>query len=394
LTISHSSPAFFYSMGRWHLNRIASPDDSTTLVQFSPLKVLFDAYSFAVRRSGVQFAAVSLIEALSRRPEVELAVLLRHREDGADLPSSVHRFTESRRVPGSPLPWGLAPRALLEQFDVVHCVSVLPPFLRKPRGPKVVMTLHDVVALARPQFVDWRMRGFFRLALPQVLRKVDVVHTDSEFSRQEISHHLKIDQERIVVVPLALRWPVETGAGQKREKIVLAVGNLEPRKNIGRAIEAFAAVRAADPELRMLIVGKPSTGHGALTREWVGQGVEWLGYVDDERLRQLYRTATVLLFPSLHEGFGLPVIEAMSQGCPVICSNAASLPEVAGDAALYVDPLDVGSMANALKKLINDHATREQLTWKGRERAAEFSGETMTTAMLRVYSDPVARLAL
>jgi alpha-1,3-rhamnosyl/mannosyltransferase len=334
----------------------------------------------------VQFAALSLIEALSRRPEVELAVLLRRREDGADLPSNVHRFTESRRVPGSPLPWGLAPRALLEGFDIVHCVSVLPPFLRKPRRPKVVMTLHDVVALAHPQFVDWRMRAFFRFVLPHVLRKVDVVHTDSEFSRREIARYLRIDEERVAVVPLALRWPPESGADQKREKIVLAVGNLEPRKNIGRAIEAFTAVRATDPELRMLIVGKPSTGHGALAREWSGEGVEWLGYVDDERLRQLYRTATVLLFPSLHEGFGLPVIEAMSQGCPVICSNAASLPEVAGDAALYVDPRDVGSMANSLQRLISDHAAREQLSSTGREQAAKFSGERMTTAMLEVYS--------
>jgi alpha-1,3-rhamnosyl/mannosyltransferase len=349
------------------------------------VKVLFDAYSFAVRRSGVQFAAVSLVEALSRRPELELAVLLRHREDGADLPANVHRFTESRRVPGSPLPWGLAPPALLEQFDVVHCVSVLPPFLRKPRRPKVVMTLHDVVALAHPQFVDWRMRAFFRLVLPQVLRKVDVVHTDSNYSRQEISRYLKLGERRIAVVPLALRWPVEAREEQKREKIVLAVGNLEPRKNLGRAIEAFAAVRLAHSDLRMLIVGKPSTGHGALAQQWVGEGVEWLGYVDDERLRQLYRTATVLLFPSLHEGFGLPVIEAMSEGCPVICSDAAALPEVAGDAAMYVDPRDVSSIANALAKLIAEDATRAQLAIKGRQQAAEFSGKNMSTAMLKVY---------
>ena len=172
----------------------------------------------------------------------------------------------------------------------------------------------------------------------------------------------------------------------------LAVGNLQPRKNLLRAIEAYALARDQGAlEQQLVIVGKEQWKHEAL-RSLVEQyqlqdHVRFTGYVEDEDLPLLYRSADVFMYPSLYEGFGLPVLEAMACGTAVICSDRASLPEVAGDAGRYIDPEDVQSMSSAMMELGCDANLRQSLSLKGIEQAARFSWKETARQTLDVYRE-------
>jgi glycosyltransferase involved in cell wall biosynthesis len=353
------------------------------------VKVLVDLSVLGVRGSGLQHAAIAILEALGTQDDVEVSALSAHPLHSS-LPPGVRLVRHGYRVPVTPLPWTLARTARLDQFDVLHCSSVLPPFLRKPRTAKVVMTLHDVIALAYPQWVTPATRWFFRAVLPGMLRKVDRVVTDSEWSRSEIEKFLPGARSRVEIVSLALRWPVSETLSIGPQPYFLAVGNFEPRKNLSHVVEAFRMVRSLRPELRLIVVGKPSTGFSNQIGQLQKEGVELAGYVDDERLRSLYREAIALVFPSLYEGFGFPVLEAMSQGCPVICSGTTSLPEVGGGAVLFTDPGDPARTAELMQEVLITTQLREELALRGQARARLFTPQRMGAELMRVYRDVLA----
>jgi len=259
-------------------------------------------------------------------------------------------------------------------LDVLHCPTYYGPL--RSRAPLVV-TVHDLSVFRHPgAFPPWT-RTFVPRFVPHVLRAARQVIAVSEFTRDELVELLGVDERKIRVVPNAVEDVFTAEGPAAAGEYVLAVGTLEPRKNLPR-------IAAAVPgELR--IVG---------TRGWGGveppPNVVWLGEVDDEELARQYRGARCLVYASLYEGFGLPVAEAMACGCPVVTSNVSALPEVAGDAALLVDPGSVEAIAAGIAALWTDPDRRRELAARGRARARCFTWERAAQETVAVYEAVLA----
>lgn len=174
-----------------------------------------------------------------------------------------------------------------------------------------------------------------------------------------------------------------------RRPFFLAVGSLQPRKNLLRLIEAYADVRRAHPEIHLVIVGpggfRASRIRDAIVERGLSDSVQRLGYVNDQDLAAIYNAAVALVYPSVYEGFGLPVIEAMACGRPVVAANTSSLPEVAGDAGILVDPFDVSSLRNAMMRILDDPRAACELGERGLARAAQFSWRRSAQMAVAAY---------
>ena len=305
------------------------------------MKVAFDVSPLAQTGAGTARVVRGISRALEGRPELELLPV---GYDGHRRAATVVRDLAW-------YPFGIAHEA--RSADVLHCTTMRGPL--RTRLP-VVVTVHDCALLRHPDaFPPWH-RHTGRVALRHGVRSADAVVAVSAFTRDELVELLDVPEERIRVVPNGLE-PVFTPDGAAAAgDYVLAVGTLEPRKNLGSAVEA---AERANVELR--VVGAPGWG-----------GVEvpgWAGRVDDEELAALYRGARCLVFPSLYEGFGLPVIEAMACGTPVVSSRGGATEEVAGGAAVLVDALDPDAIAAGIAEA---EARRDELRRLGLERARGF----------------------
>src|SRR2546423_1878131 len=234
--------------------------------------------------------------------------------------------------------------------DVLHCPTYRGPV--RSRVPLVV-TVHDLAVFRHPEaFPPWT-RTYSRVVVPRVVRAARIVSAVSEFTATELETLLHVPRERIRVVPNAAAEAFSEDGPREEGDYVLAVGTLEPRKNLARAIEAAAQLGV---ELR--VVGAPGWG-GVEAR---GANVTWLGSVDDDELARQYRGALCVVYPSVYEGFGLPVLEAMACGAAVVTSAGGATAEVAGDAAVLVDPLDVGAIVGGIEDAI---ARRDALRPRG-----------------------------
>jgi len=291
----------------------------------------------------------------------------------------------------------------LRGVDIVHAPSLaVPP---RVRGAALVVTAHDAATLVFPDAYPLRGRWFHRRGLAATARRADLVITPTRAAADEITARTNISEDRIRIVPHGvvqrrvsegLITAARANIGLGDEPYVLWVGTLEPRKNLPLLLEAYqAVVRAGLPE-RLVIVGPPGwrggpqAVHAAATA--LGDRVVFAGSLRSDRLVALYRGATLFAFPSLHEGFGLPVLEAMVQEAPVVCSDIPVLREIAGDAARYAPPDDAGVWADTLVELLRDEPARRALGALGRERARGFTWERCirrTRALYReVLSEP------
>jgi glycosyltransferase involved in cell wall biosynthesis len=262
--------------------------------------------------------------------------------------------------------------ALDGKTDVLHCTTYYGPV--RPRVPTVV-TVHDLAVLRHPEAFPRWTRSYAPLLVPKALRAARSVIAVSEFTASELETLLRVPREKIHVVPNAVDDTFSPDGPRADGDYVLAVGTLEPRKNLARAIEAAARIGV---DLR--VVGAPGWG-GVEAR---GVNVNWLGSVDDDELARQYRGALCVVYPSLYEGFGLPVLEAMACGAAVVTSAGGATAEVAGDAAVLVDPLDVGAIAAGIETAI---ASREVLRPRGIERARGFSWDEAARLTQAVYED-------
>jgi glycosyltransferase involved in cell wall biosynthesis len=263
------------------------------------------------------------------------------------------------------------------RFEVLHCPSYRAPF--RSRTPLVV-TVHDLALLRHPELFNRWSRRYGRFAVPRVVRAARRVIAVSEFTRDELTELLDVDPDRIRVVPNGISglFAPEGAAGEG--DYVLAVGTLEPRKNLHRLIEA---ARGLEAELR--IVGRRGWGDVAVDES----GVRWLGEVPDEELAVLYRGARCVAYPSLYEGFGYPVVEGMACGAPVVTSAGGATEEIAGGAAVLVDPLDPESIRAGIEEAI---ARRDELVPQGLERAKAFAPERFAEATVAIYREALAAL--
>jgi glycosyltransferase involved in cell wall biosynthesis len=320
------------------------------------VRVGVDTSPLVQTRAGTARVVRGLLAALRDRPGLDLELLS---FGGPGRVSSV-----VRDAVWYPVRLGRATREL----DVLHCTTFRAPV--RTRTPTVV-TVHDLAILRAPEaFPRWH-RLYGSAGLKRVLRSADVVVAVSEFTKSEVVELAGVPTGRIRVVPNGIE-PVFTPAGPRADgDYALAVGTLEPRKNLQRAVEA---AREVGVELR--VVG---------ARGWGGVEVDgWVGEVPDGELAALYRGAKCVLYPSLYEGFGLPVLEAMACGTPVVTSRATAMEEVAGDAAVLVDPLDVAAIAAGVREAI---ARRDELAPAGLARAGAYTWRRAADAVVEIWHE-------
>jgi glycosyltransferase involved in cell wall biosynthesis len=279
-----------------------------------------------------------------------------------------------------------------------------------------VVTIHDCIHLLFPEYLPSRMSWrYAHFMMGSEIRRSALVFTVSEASRRDILRFYPwADPERVVVVPNAIDATMLEDPGpeemdrvkeryQIRGRFVLFAGNIKPHKNLERLIAAFGRVkqRPGHDDLKLFIIGDEVTRYGSLRRSvesaGVRQDVRFFGFVPDRTLAALYRLASVFAFPSLYEGFGLPPLEAMACGTPVVTSRISSLPEVVGDAALLVDPYSVEEIALGLERVLGDEALRAVLVERGRARVRDFSWKRSVKAIhsgyLRALGRPLPALA-
>jgi len=282
-----------------------------------------------------------------------------------------------------------------------------PHYVLPPLTPcRSVVTIHDCIHLRFPQYLPSTLgyayaRGQMWTATHRAARVITV----SEASKRDILHYFHIPESRIEVIYNAIDdrfWqePPADEVARVRERyrltdpFVLYTGNIKPHKNLERLIEAFHLLRQNSPNLsnvQLLIIGdeisKYATLRRAVHRHKLHKHVRFFGFVPDQTLAALYRLADVFVFPSLYEGFGLPPLEAMASGTPVITSNVSSLPEVVGDAAIMIDPHDPKAIAEAMHRVLTDPGLRADLRARGLARAREFSWERSIKRVREIYDE-------
>lgn len=272
-----------------------------------------------------------------------------------------------------------------------------------------VVTVHDCVNLTFPQYAPSRARqAMTRVRMWSAAHRSARILTVSESSKRDILRFFDIADTKVSVIPNAIddrysQPPAAEEVQRVRERFqlggefVLYAGNIRPHKNLVRLIEAVQQLResARFEHLKLVIIGdeisKYPTLRRAVHRHKLHKHVRFFGFVPDRTLAVLYRLATVFVFPSLYEGFGLPPLEAMASGTPVVTSNLSSLPEVVGDAALLIDPYDPLSIAEGMRQVLTDEALRDRLIANGLARVRTFSWETSVRRVREIYGEVAAQ---
>jgi glycosyltransferase involved in cell wall biosynthesis len=275
------------------------------------------------------------------------------------------------------LRWLPAVERSLDSDAILYPYWPSPP-RRSKSAPPAAVFVYDLAFKVRPAEVPWQQRLYFGTILEPALRQAAVVLTISERTRIDLLdwYHVPGLDEKTSVVPLGVSPSVP--AGPLPEGIppgfILAVGTVEPRKNYPRLLAAYRRLRGKVLAPPLVIAGRPGWAYGDTIEKIRSEpGVRYLGHVDEATLSALYESAAVLAFPSLYEGFGLPLLEAMAHGLPSVVSTAGALPELAGGAAVLVDPEDVMAIEVGLEEALTDKALRARLGAAGRERAREFT---------------------
>lgn len=360
---------------------------------------------------GIGTYVRNLITELARQDDDAEYVLLCAPSDADALSALGKRFQPCVVTAGNysvreqvSVPWALS----TSRVDLFHAPHyVVSPLTRTP----YVVTIHDCIHLRFPQYLPNRGALYYARAMMTVAaRRAQRVLTVSQASKEDILHYLDVPAEKVEVIYNALDTrladePTPDEVARVRDRFllpprfVLYTGNIKPHKNVDRLIEAFSLLRrdGSFDDVKLLIIGDEISKYPNLRRQvhrfQLHQHVRFLGFVPDATLAVLYRLASVFVFPSLYEGFGLPPLEAMAAGAPVITSNVSSLPEVVGDAAILINPMDASSIASAIAQVLGDPALREELRRRGRERVQSFSWGRSVARIREVYGELARRPA-
>lgn len=272
-------------------------------------------------------------------------------------------------------------------LDVVHC-----PDFSRPHAVSVpvVNTIHDLSYYSPEAYFSFPSRLYKRALTRLSVRSSTQLVAVSRFTREQLVRRFGVTAESVPVIYHGADAFPETSSPRADRPFVLYVGTLEDRKNIPTLIEGYTVMRAGNSAPhRLVLAGKPGRGfdriRAAVRASAFGNDIEVAGYVSAEKVREFYASAHALVMPSVYEGFGLPVLEAMAAGTPVVCSRAASLPEVGGDAVEYFDPMSVDDLAAALSRVLHSDGLRAEMRRKGLARAKQFTWEECARRYCEVY---------
>lgn len=285
------------------------------------------------------------------------------------------------------------------EADLVHFAMVQQPIIYQG---KTVTTMHD---LTTTRFRNPVKNPIVYTIKQQVYKLVNwlVPHTSkkifvpSNYVKEDVAKFARVNPDKIVVTHEsadAIKDPAEPVKGLENEEFIMYIGRPMPHKNLWRLIEAFQDLKATHPKLKLVLAGKKDVLYRQIEARVQQEGVKGIVFTDfvsEGELRWLYEHCAAYVFPSLSEGFGLPGLEAMQHGAPVVSSNATCLPEIYGDAAHYFDPLDVQSMADAINEVLTDKDLRKSLVEKGKHQAAKYSWQRMAEQTLEVYREVLGK---
>lgn len=289
-----------------------------------------------------------------------------------------------------------------DNLDIFHVPGFAGPYsVKKARK---VITVHDLIGMVYPLNLAPISRFYWQRWLPWCAKNSDLIISVSENTKKDIVKFLKIPEDRIKVIYSAASRHFSPIANKEnlRDRLIkygistnyiLNVGTVEPRKNIPNLIKAFAGYlnNSGAKNLSLVIVGKKGWAYGESVKAAVESGIQenvvFCDYIDESDLALMYNLAELLIYPSLYEGFGLPILEAMSCSTPVVCSNVSSLPELAGGAAILIDPLDNTSIENGFGKVLSDSALKRTLSEKALKRSAMFSWRRTAEETVKAYKE-------
>lgn len=372
------------------------------------MRIAIDVTPAIRETAGIGRLTRELLAAVLRRREHDYTLFCLGRERGpGGFP--IHEFPELR-IRHVPVPerWAtiawqrllmpLPLDALFGSHDLWHFPNFVVPPVRRGR---VALTIHDLSYRLLPETAAPSLRAYLDRAVPRSLRRADLVVADSESTKRDVVRELGVAPSRVRVVLSGVdprfrepRAPEEVDALKDRLRLrfpfLLAVGTLQPRKNYGRLIEALALLAERGYAHHLVVAGRKGWLYGGIAGRsrdlGIAERVHMLEFVAERDLPLLYRAADALVYASLYEGFGIPPLEAMACGTPVVASNVSSVPESVGDAGVLVDPYDVASIAGGVERVLGDADLRRQLVAVGIERARRFTWGSAAAQLADVYA--------
>lgn len=350
---------------------------------------------------GISQYTLHLIQALAEIDTSNPYTILHSRKDGrSHLPTAANFRRHNAYTPCHHRleRYALSAELLPLRCDVWHSPDFIPPAFGAPRR---IITVHDLNFLHFPDLLTAESRRYYNQQIAWATRTADHISADSEATRQDLIHLLRLPPEKITTIPLSVN-PVyqkshassDIAATLQKyhlpQGFILCVGTLEPRKNLPMLLHAYHQLRHQLPDAPPLVlVGKKGWLYEAvfdtIAQLHLAPHIHHLANTDNNTLAHLYAAASLLVTPSLYEGFGLPALEAQNSGCPVIVSNRGSLPEIVGPDGLLLPPDDSAAWAGAMAQLLTDSTRREQLIANGRSQASRFSWQKAAHATLQLY---------
>jgi glycosyltransferase involved in cell wall biosynthesis len=363
------------------------------------MKIGINGRFLAAKRTGVQRAAYNLIKSLINIDHSNHYYLFTSEDQVSNpdwqspnvtvVPS---RIREGENIRNHIWEQVTLPRLSRKyQVDLLHSPANLAPLFY--RG-KSVIHIHDLCFIVNPQWFSFSFRTLYNLVIPRLAQRAAKVITNSNNSRNDLLHYCSLSADRVSQI----YWAVDDHFLQENQTIddqtptepyILYVGSLEPRKNIGTLLEAYEMLRTQHPLLtpKLILIGgeSPLFAEVRLKIKKYKEDILFKGFVNDNQLRSYYRAAKLFVYPSLYEGFGLPPLEAMAAGVPVVTSLTSSLPEVVGQAALMVSPYNSGQLAEAMSQILYDPALAQRLVAAGKQQVQKFNWLRVARNTLAIY---------
>ncbi len=370
------------------------------------MRIGIDLSSVCRRTSGIEYYALHVARALLQADKENEYVLFFSKETHPELRQPHLEFEERICPVGNQIfceqIW-LPLTAANESLDLIHFPAFPPSPLNWGR---TVLTVHDATVWRLPDTTSKKGRCYFKGLYKLSMGRSKRVVTYSQNSRDEISRFASLPKEKIVAIYPAANEVFQPMRNENRLRtterelglprhFILTVGTIEPRKNHLTLIQVYETLRRRYGfKHKLVIVGRKAWGYkqliGRINRSLYKDDILLTGFIPTSQLVAVYNLAQLFIYPSVYEGFGLPPLEAMSCGCPVVASNSSSLPEVVADAGILIDPYDVEAMAEAVTRLLEDGSLRETMITKGFDRARTFTWEKAALATLRVYREAAA----